>query len=59
MIVSLTPHLSRNPAYTGSYSTSGTCTWTLAKCSQDVCLIRRGGAGRQRVEGVYNCFPSD
>ena len=35
-------HPNRNPGYTGSYSTSGTCTWTLAKCSQDVCLIRSG-----------------
>ena len=48
-------HPNRNPGYTGSYSTSGTCTWTLAKCSQDVCLIRSGG-GRGKWKGS-NCFP--
>ena len=30
----------RNPGYSGSYSTAGTCTWTFPKTSSDICRIR-------------------
>jgi hypothetical protein len=30
----------RNPGYSSSYSTAGTCTWTLAKSATNICQIR-------------------
>ena len=30
----------RNPGYSSSYSTAGTCTWTLAKSQTNICQIR-------------------
>jgi len=30
----------RNPGYSSSYTTAGTCTWTLAKCANNICMIR-------------------
>jgi len=30
----------RNPGFPSSYSTAGTCTWTLSKCSSDICQMR-------------------
>jgi len=30
----------RNPGYSSSYTTAGTCTWTLAKSASNICMMR-------------------
>jgi len=30
----------RNPGYSSTYTTAGTCTWTLAKCATNICQMR-------------------